>query len=74
MQVKPFFVDRKKGNISLLIKLYYETLSSIACISNSRFEYFIGGTPKNSGEHQNEQRKTQPSRTALIHISRPDVD
>jgi hypothetical protein len=54
MQVKPFLGERKKGNINLLVKLYYETLSSIACVGNSRFECFIAGAPKSCGEYQNE--------------------
>jgi hypothetical protein len=54
MQVKPLWGDRKKGNINLLVKLYYETLSFIACVGNSRFECFIAGAPKSGGEYQNE--------------------
>jgi hypothetical protein len=68
MQVKPLWGDRKKGNINLLVKLYYETLSFIACVGNSRFECFIAGAPKNYGEHQNEQCKAYQSGIALIHL------
>ena len=53
-QVKPLPVYFKESDIDLLVKLYHETLSLIACVGNSRLECFVRGTPKSYGKYQNE--------------------
>jgi len=70
MQIISFSRCCEKGNIDVLVKLYHETLPLIARIGNSRFECFIGGTPKPCGKHQNGQCKTYQSRIAPTHFSR----